>query len=104
MRTNIWQEPLTRREGFLLAAVLIALFWAGLGYAQRYRADPSYLRAGPWCYEDDHLTGEEWANGDRRFQTAYTVRSTAPRPEQVHDHPCRDVPQPASLIIFDRLG
>jgi hypothetical protein len=37
MRTNIWREPLTRREGFLLAAVLIALFWAGLGYAQRHR-------------------------------------------------------------------
>jgi hypothetical protein len=37
MRTNIWREPLTRREGFLLAAVLIALFWTGLGYAQRHR-------------------------------------------------------------------
>jgi hypothetical protein len=34
---SIWREPLTRREGFLLAAVLIALFWAGAAYAQRHR-------------------------------------------------------------------
>ncbi len=69
---------------------------------QKWRFVPGSAWAGEALLADyDHLT---WANGDRLSQTAYTVRSTARRPELAHDHRCRDVPQPASLIIFDRLG
>jgi hypothetical protein len=34
---SIWREPLTRSEGFLLAALILALGWVSISYAQRHR-------------------------------------------------------------------
>jgi hypothetical protein len=34
---SIWREPLTRSEGFFLAALIVALVWASISYAQRHR-------------------------------------------------------------------
>jgi hypothetical protein len=34
---SIWREPMTRSEGFLLAALIVALVWACTSYAQRHR-------------------------------------------------------------------
>jgi hypothetical protein len=34
---SLWRESLTRSEGFLLAALVVALVWVSISYAQRHR-------------------------------------------------------------------